>query len=236
MPTQKTTFSPHKQASSQLTAHWSQPSFTFSAKERDVETGLSYYGSRYYSSDLSIWLSVDPQAAKYPGLSPFTYCANNPVKLVDPNGEEIFINEQDFSVKSKILFNIEPPKDTKQSSTLSEKIEVFETKAYKIEEAFAQGLAATLPISSTVNDLMILKNDEDMFGNKATEADKTWSKISLATLGAGSVAKQIGKLGKVTFKTTGKVLDKIAAALDIRSGVNTTAKKIIGDNEKQKDN
>ena len=61
--------------------------FTFSAKERDVETGLSYFGSRYYSSDLSIWLSVDPQAAKYPGLSPFTYCANNPVKLVDPNGE-----------------------------------------------------------------------------------------------------------------------------------------------------
>ncbi len=62
--------------------------FTFSAKERDVETGLSYFGSRYYSSDLSIWLSVDPQAAKYPGLSPFTYCADNPVKLVDPNGEQ----------------------------------------------------------------------------------------------------------------------------------------------------
>ena len=65
--------------------------FTFSAKERDTETGLSYYGSRYYSSDLSIWLSIDPQAAKYPDLSPFTYCANNPVKLVDPNGEEIWI-------------------------------------------------------------------------------------------------------------------------------------------------
>ncbi len=63
--------------------------FTFSAKERDTETGLSYFGSRYYSSDLSIWLSVDPQAAKYPSLSPYVYCANNPVKLVDPNGEEI---------------------------------------------------------------------------------------------------------------------------------------------------
>lgn len=66
--------------------------FTFSAKERDVETGLSYFGSRYYSSDLSIWLSVDPQAAKYPGLSPFTYCADDPIKLVDPNGEEIDID------------------------------------------------------------------------------------------------------------------------------------------------
>jgi RHS repeat-associated protein len=66
-------------------------SFTFSAKERDSETGLSYFGSRYYSSDLSIWLSVDPMSAKYPSLSPYTYCADNPVKLVDPDGEEIFI-------------------------------------------------------------------------------------------------------------------------------------------------
>ena len=63
--------------------------FTFSAKERDSETGLSYFGARYYSSDLSIWLSVDPMSDKYPSLSPYVYCANNPIKLVDPNGEEI---------------------------------------------------------------------------------------------------------------------------------------------------
>ena len=59
---------------------------TFSAKEKDAETGYSYFGSRYYSSDLSIWLSVDPMSDKYPSLSPYTYCANNPIKLVDPNG------------------------------------------------------------------------------------------------------------------------------------------------------
>ena len=52
-----------------------------------METGLSYFGARYYSSDLSIWLSVDPMSDKYPSLSPYVYCADNPVKLVDPNGE-----------------------------------------------------------------------------------------------------------------------------------------------------
>jgi len=67
--------------------------YTFSAKEKDTETGLSYFGSRYYSSDLSIWLSVDPMSDKYPPLSPYTYCANNPVKLVDPNGKDWFENE-----------------------------------------------------------------------------------------------------------------------------------------------
>ncbi len=63
--------------------------YTFSAKEKDTETGYSYFGARYYSSDLSIWLSVDPMSDKYPSLSPYVYCADNPIKLVDPNGEEI---------------------------------------------------------------------------------------------------------------------------------------------------
>ncbi len=76
---------------SRPTAHYSlltaNSTYTFSAKEKDSETGLSYFGSRYYSSDLSVWLSVDPMAAKYPSLSPYTYCADNPVKLVDPDGE-----------------------------------------------------------------------------------------------------------------------------------------------------
>ena len=65
--------------------------FTFSAKEKDSETGFSYFGSRYYNSDLSIWLSVDPMSDKYPSMSSYVYCANNPIKLVDPNGEEIWI-------------------------------------------------------------------------------------------------------------------------------------------------
>ena len=77
-------------------------SYTFSAKERDSETGLSYFGSRYYSSDLSVWLSVDPMAAKYPSLSPYTYCANNPVKLVDPNGEE-FVDGDGNRVRVRVL-------------------------------------------------------------------------------------------------------------------------------------
>ena len=62
---------------------------TFSGKERDEETGYSYFGARHYNSDLSIWLSADPMSDKYPGLSPYTYCGNNPVRLVDPDGRKI---------------------------------------------------------------------------------------------------------------------------------------------------
>ena len=66
--------------------------YTFSGKERDAESGLNYFGARYYNSDLSIWLSVDPLVDKYPNLSPYTYCANNPVRLVDPDGRAIVDN------------------------------------------------------------------------------------------------------------------------------------------------
>lgn len=62
--------------------------YTFSAKEKDTETGYSYFGARYYSSDLSIWLSVDPMSDKYPSTSPYAYCRNNPIILVDPNGSK----------------------------------------------------------------------------------------------------------------------------------------------------
>ena len=58
----------------------------FSGKEKDVETGYHYFGARYYNSDLSIWLSVDPMSDKYPNLNPYAYCTWNPVKLIDVDG------------------------------------------------------------------------------------------------------------------------------------------------------
>ena len=53
----------------------------------------NFPSARYYNSDLSIWISVDPLADKYPNLSPYTYCADNPVRIFDPDGKEIWIDE-----------------------------------------------------------------------------------------------------------------------------------------------
>ena len=64
--------------------------FTSTGKERDEETGYGYFGARYMDYELtSMWLSVDPMSDKYPSISPYAYCAWNPVKLVDPDGREI---------------------------------------------------------------------------------------------------------------------------------------------------
>ena len=64
--------------------------FRFTGKERDEETGYGYFGARYMDHELTtMWLSVDPMADKYLSISPYAYCAWNPVKLVDPDGREI---------------------------------------------------------------------------------------------------------------------------------------------------
>ncbi|MBQ9658554.1 MAG: RHS repeat-associated core domain-containing protein [Clostridia bacterium] len=77
----------------------------FNGKEKDYESGFHYYGSRYYSSEISMWLSTDPMADKYPSLSPYNYCANNPIKLIDPNGEEIWLTDDEGNKQSLLTLD-----------------------------------------------------------------------------------------------------------------------------------
>jgi RHS repeat-associated protein len=110
----------------QRSTTWSSR-YTFSGKERDSETGYSYFGARFYHPDPSIWLSVDPMSDKYPNLTPYAYCANNPVILVDPDGREVYI----IGEEAIAAFN-ELKKATKLTLTRDEKtgrIEVISGKA-----------------------------------------------------------------------------------------------------------
>lgn len=66
---------------------WNTP-YLFNAKELDEETGLYYYGARYYDPRTSVWLSTDPLQEKYPNISSYAYCFQNPVKFIDPTGME----------------------------------------------------------------------------------------------------------------------------------------------------
>jgi RHS repeat-associated protein len=61
--------------------------YRYTGKERDPETGLYYYGARYYASWLGRWTSCDP-AEQADGLNPYQYVRGNPVKLRDPSGRQ----------------------------------------------------------------------------------------------------------------------------------------------------
>ena len=62
--------------------------YKFNGKEMDEETGLYYYGARYMDPKISMWLGVDPMIEKYPEISPYIYCHNNPIVLIDPDGRQ----------------------------------------------------------------------------------------------------------------------------------------------------
>ena len=62
--------------------------YKFNGKELDEETGLYYYGARYMDPKISMWLGVDPMIEKYPEISPYIYCHNNPIVLIDPDGRQ----------------------------------------------------------------------------------------------------------------------------------------------------
>ena len=63
--------------------------YLFYAKEFDEETGMYYYGARYYEPRLSLWMSVDPLQEKYPNISTYCYAANNPIKFIDSDGRKL---------------------------------------------------------------------------------------------------------------------------------------------------
>jgi len=59
--------------------------FRFSTKYQDDETGLVYYGYRYYDPGTGRWLSRDPIGERG-GLNLYAYVGNNPVNFYDPYG------------------------------------------------------------------------------------------------------------------------------------------------------
>jgi len=63
------------------------PKYAFNAKELDEENGMYYYSARYYAPPT--FISRDPMFEDYPSISPYTYCANNPLIFVDPTGMNI---------------------------------------------------------------------------------------------------------------------------------------------------
>ena len=62
----------------------SQP-MQFSTKSYDAETGLSYYGFRFYSPHMGRWLTRDP-LGENGGINVYEFVGNNPVNFVDPLG------------------------------------------------------------------------------------------------------------------------------------------------------
>ena len=105
---------------------WNTP-YLFNAKELDEETGMYYYGARYYDPRLSLWMSTDPlQEAEY-DIATYAFSKNNPVIFIDPNGQisfkvkfGFFLNSGFFGFNAgKIGGTIAPLGGAKQEISIS---------------------------------------------------------------------------------------------------------------------
>jgi RHS repeat-associated protein len=75
------------------------PRYLFSAKELDEESGMYYFVARYYDPSKMTFISRDPHFEKYFYLSSYSYCANSPLNVIDPNGKDIYqVDENGNSV------------------------------------------------------------------------------------------------------------------------------------------
>ena len=136
---------------------------SFTGKERDPETGYSYFGARYYDSDLSgLFLSIDPMSDKYPSISPYSYCTWNPLRLVDPNGDSIkVIGEQS-----------------------SEIVKQLQTKNMNV----STGQNGFLNVDLAGNDLSALSEEENVIYNALTS-----DKINMTIVAGASCITESGR-------------------------------------------
>ena len=89
--------------------------YRYTGRERDEESGFSYHGARYYAPWLAQWLTIEPlllfdrksfvlEDLKW---EPYCYAFRNPLKYLDPNGEENIVvvgSEHRKAAASKLQF------------------------------------------------------------------------------------------------------------------------------------
>jgi RHS repeat-associated protein len=95
--------------------------YQYNGKEMQDELQLNLYdfGARNYDPALARWMNTDPLAEKFPAYSPYNFCLNNPLRLVDPDGrspKDIIVTTKD----GKALFTLDDGKKTVTRMTVAQ--------------------------------------------------------------------------------------------------------------------
>ena len=171
--------------------------YTFTGKEKDEETGYGYFGARYMDHELmTMWLSVDPMADKYPSISPYAYCAWNPVKLVDPDGREV-INRHTKKIENlkKEIADLEGQIKDCNGSNLKE----LEGKLAGKKKSLKEEMKYEKIVDNAIQDLKNYGGDE--FGKLDQLTDVNGNKVDVYI----QMVDYIDKIGGPEGKTYGDV-------------------------------
>jgi len=135
------------------------PVFGFNGKEKDDEikgNGNSLdFGARIYDPRVGRWLACDPLAMKYSDLSPYQFCANNPIMNVDPDGEQI-VDSKGHRVRVKIN------KDSKGNYVASYHFSWFTKKTTKDEFKANAGEVITSMLKTETGPELVRQANQDL--------------------------------------------------------------------------
>ena len=142
------------------------PKYSFNAKELDEETGMYYYEARYYKPP--VFTSRDPMFEKYFWMTPYAYCANNPVKYVDPSGMHFdpVVDEENKTITIKATYcTTEADKDK-----LKEAIDIWNNQSGKYTYTVGEGENAKEYIVNFELTMEVFK-DKDAMNSAAKNGD-----------------------------------------------------------------
>lgn len=165
--------------------------YLFNGKELDTETGLYYYGARYYDPRVSLWLNVDPMMLRDEAMDDedssnggvfnpinnavYTFSYQNPVKYVDPDGECplcVVVLLAGFSVLDAPTQNVTANQIAKQEATDLRNRMLLSTATGGTGGAIAQGVSEMETIEFGKPTRIIVKNGINNTKSKSTENSK----------------------------------------------------------------
>ena len=138
--------------------------YKYNGKELDTKKGLNWYdyGARHYDATLGRWFAVDPLAEKYYSASAYSYCLNNPVKYVDPDGMRVWML---FHASSDLRFKA-------AAETRKKEIESMKGFNFEKDKVYIQNLGNLGSLEDRVSSIV---NDASKHGYGNTTEVAFWS-------------------------------------------------------------
>ena len=129
----------------------------------DFTVPFTDFGARQYSPALRRWLVPDPLSEKYYGISPYAYCAGDPVNLVDPDGRKWLNPKLVAFLKEQTNARIESLEQRKSE------IEDYDEQIKNLRQA--------------LSDIEMLEDDEDHY----YALTENWGEESHVRMGGGGI-------------------------------------------------
>jgi RHS repeat-associated protein len=162
--------------------------YRYTGKEQDDETGLYYYGARYYAAWLGRWVGCDP-AGFVNGINLYAYTKNNPIIYIDNDGRvaTYSVEKKDditiVTINLKIYLTGNEAKDDYGPKKIKQYIEEFWGKDPKtgkngwelerIEKKYQVkfNVAVSTEDDDDAHELKITTDDFERYGKAYTEGD-----------------------------------------------------------------